>query len=627
MCGIAGIVTPGTPPPRAGIESMARALIHRGPDETGFFQEAPAALSIQRLSIIDLVSGSQPQASPDGRHTIVFNGEIYNHAEVRAELETKGFTFRTHSDTEVILQAYLAYGEKCLARLNGMFAFAIWDKLERVLFLARDRLGVKPLYYTFLKDRTFLFASEIKAFLRVPAFLPERNPQALSQILTLGFPLTPDTFFKGVHSVLPGHFLKLKDGQAGQVKYWELDPFAPKRRESADELAEELRARLETATKRRLVSDVPVAAYLSGGIDSSAIVALYSKLAPGKIKTFSIGFGDPAHNELPFAKQVSEHFHTDHFAFECAPPTPEDFRELVWHLEDPLVTLLQLPLFSLSQAVQNQGFKVVLSGDGADEVLGGYDYFGMFKTFHFIQKNRASKNRLKLLSRFNPALQHEEAHSLYFAMLQNQLKKLPPHFPSLPYVFHLFQDTALLFSQSFHRELRAAPPWPLFFDTDALKALSPMDQLFYLETKLRLLNLTLPLSDKMSMANSVENHSPFLDYPFVEFCHSLPASLKVQGLQEKFILKKAFRDFLPEEILSRKKKPLTAPLSWALSKLGESMRESLSEKTLRDKGYFNPDYVALLQQVAASRNVDSSGVLFMIHLIHTWDDLFFKENR
>lgn len=626
MCGITGIIRDSGKKVHPEIlKKMTDALMHRGPDEEGFFIDKEIGLGIRRLSIIDILSGKQPQSSKDGKFHIVFNGEIYNFKDVRLQLEQKGYKFRTHSDTEVILAAFIIYGSDCLALFNGMFSFAIWNRTDKELFLARDRLGVKPLYYTLIQDGTFLFASEIKALKKYPGWKPEINPSALNYMFTYGFGLAPETFFKNVFQVLPGHYLRVTLETVTQHKYWDLPYDKPKLNQSSKEISENLFFHLKEAVKSRLVSDVPVSAYLSGGIDSSCVSGLYSRLENSRIKTFSIGFPYKDYNELPFSDTVSDFFQTEHSSFMCHPET-EDFRKLIWHLESPMVTLLNLPLYYLSRTVHEAGFKVVLSGDGADELLGGYHYFKLFKLFHFIKRLPQSSLRIKLLKRLMPHLNSDSELEKYFHFLKLQAGKAPLVCPHIPYLFNIAIDKNQLFSNDYNNEIQSCTNLILCFDPEILSDMHPMDQVFYLETKFRLLNLTLPLSDKMSMANSVENRSPFLDYKVAEFCTQIPHHLKIRALNEKFILKKAMRNFLPPSIIQRTKQPLTAPARWFMELIGEPARYYLSEKIVLEKNYFNPHFVHFAKEHEKnnSANDSFSGILLMIFFVHLWDDLFLK---
>ncbi len=622
MCGICGIIKEeGKSVDINILKSMTDSLIHRGPDDEGFFIEKEAGLGMRRLSIIDIHSGKQPQATKDKSLHIIYNGEIYNYREIRKDLQSKGIQFATNSDTEVILEAYSYYKKECLNHFNGMFAIAIWDSKEKRLFLARDRLGVKPLYYSLLNDGTFIFASEIKALLKYPELKAQIDPSAINNLLTFGFQLAPKTFFNNVSQVLPGHYMDISFESINQFQYWDFNVNLPKFDSNIKDLGEELKFRLNQSVKRRLVSDVPVSAYLSGGIDSSAVSAMYSNLSPGKIKTFSIGFPHEELNELEFSDMVSKHFKTDHFSFMCT-PSSSDFNKLIWHLEDPLVTILNLPLFYLSKSVHDAGYKVVLTGDGADEFLGGYSYFKMLKTMNFIARDLKSKSRLNLLQKLNPAIKTEIETENYYNFLKYQMGKI--NYKSIPYTFYTVPNKEQILSQSM-RDKANEDNLFFFFSPEKISHLPLMDQVFYIETKFRLLNLTLPLSDKMSMANSVENRSPFLDYELAEFIFRLPNEMKILGLKEKHIFKKSMQGFLPDKICKRAKKPLTAPAQWFMDLMGEPVDYLLSDEVIKDKGFFDLKWVHFAKSQKSSSKTDYSGILLLIVFIHLWDDLFIRQ--
>jgi len=625
MCGIAGIIKESGKEVNINIlKNMASKIEHRGPDEEGFIVKDAVGLAIKRLKIIDLNSGAQPQVSTDGRYHIVFNGEIYNYKDLRDSLSKKGYIFKSKSDTETILAAFFFYGAKAIEMLDGMFSFAIYDSKRKITTLVRDRLGVKPLYYNFLKDGTVIFASEIKALTVYPDFKTEFNPQALDNLLTFGFQLSPGTFFKGVSQVLPGHYLKITDNSIKQYKYWDLDFSKPKLTSSKEDISLILKDHLENAVKKRLVSDVPVASYLSGGIDSSIVSGIYSKLKGGDIHTFSIGFEDDKYNELNFAKSVSDFFSTKNTSFSCQPET-SDFKKLIYHLENPLVTLLNLPLFYLSKKVNNAGFKVVLSGDGADEFLGGYHYFRQMKVFDFIKRGKESPYRMQLLSKLNNQINTGTKQLELYNFFKLQQAKIDIKTLKFPYLFNTLPNKQQFLSTGINEIMQKESSIDLIFNVEEITDLPLMDQIFYMETKLRLLNLTLPLSDKMSMANSVENRSPFLDYKLIEFITQIPNHLKIRGLNEKYILKNAFKDFLPLEIIQRKKQPLSASASWFLNLMKEPVQYYTSDSIIKEKRYFNPLYLKFIKE-EQKRNgkTDYSALLLMVCFMHLWDDLFIQ---
>jgi asparagine synthase (glutamine-hydrolysing) len=618
MCGIAGFFnTGGVAPDRKTLAAMAEALAHRGPDHQGLYQDAHCGLASRRLAIIDLDGGNQPLVHEPSGMVLVFNGEIYNYQSLRVELASLGHAFRTRSDSEVLLAAFAQWGEKCLDRLVGMFAFAVWQPASRNLFLARDRLGKKPLFYTDLPDGTLVFASEIKSILHFPGIRRSMDVLAMDRLLDYGFNLAPGTFLEGIRQVLPANFLTAGHGGRREGRYWDIPMDAPVQDLSEDEAAEGLRHHLVEAVRARLVADVPVASYLSGGIDSSSVTGLYAHLSNAPVRTLSITFEEAGYDERHFARMVADAFGTSHHEFLCSIEEGE-IENLVWHLETPLVTLLNLPLYLLSRQIREMGFKVVLSGDGADEILGGYDYFKLLKLMDFIGK-RETPARANLLRRVFPGLASPQQAWMQYAAL----KGYPASHPALPYRFQAFQMKGHLLSDAVVERLlprlearegdRPAVPGPR----------SLLDQALYLESRMRLPNLTLPLADTMSMANSVELRSPFMDHRLVEYVFSLPGRFKMRGLNEKHLLKKSFRTFLPPDICRRRKQPLAPPGKWFVRMFRDMIGDSLSAGTVRRKGYFRPEFTEhMLREFDADGPLDYSGVLIVAFFVHLFDDLF-----
>ena len=618
MCGIAGFFNPSGISPHGNVlEAMAMALAHRGPDHQGLYRDQCCALASRRLSVIDLAGGNQPVRHDQSGAVLVFNGEIYNYRLLRAELASLGHVFRTRSDSEVLLAAYLQWGEKCLARLSGMFAFAVWEPGRRTLFLARDRMGKKPLFYTRLPDQTLVFASEIKAILEFPGVPRRMNLLAMDRLLDYGFNLAPDTFLQTIRQVMPAHTLVADRDRERTAPYWDIPMQAPVQDISEDEAAEGLRHHLAEAVRDRLVADVPVASYLSGGIDSSSVTGLYAHLANAPVHTLSIAFEDAGYDERHFARLVSESFGTSHHEFLCS-IAHEEIHKLVWHLESPLVTLLNLPLYLLSKQIKDMGFKVVLSGDGADEILGGYDYFKLVKLMDFIGRHE-TPGRANLLRRVFPGLDSPQQAWMQFAAL----KTYPVAHPALPYRFQAFQFKGQLMSDAFIERLLL-----VIGERDHELPVVPgnrplLDQALYLESRMRLPNLTLALADTMSMANSVELRSPFMDHRLVEYVFSLPCRYKMRGLNEKFLLKKSFRNFLPPAICRRRKQPLAPPSKWFVRMFRDLIGDALSPASVRHKGYFRPEFIDhMLREFDADSSMDYSGVIIVALFVHIFDDLF-----
>ena len=617
MCGIAGFFNPdGINPDREILGAMARAIAHRGPDHQGLHQDGQCALASRRLAIIDLAGGNQPLVHEPSGQVLVFNGEIYNYQPLRIELASLGHVFRTRSDSEVLLAAFAQWGADCLNRLAGMFAFAVWTPSSRRLFLARDRMGKKPLFYALLPDGTLVFASEIKSILHYPGIPRRLNVLAMDRLLDYGFNLAPDTFLESVRQIPPAHYLTADGHGLRTAQYWDI-PMDQQSGLTEDAAAEGLRHHLLEAVRARLVADVPVASYLSGGIDSSSVTGLYANLSNAPVHTLSITFEDAGYDERHFARMVSEAFGTTHHEFLCSIEERE-VENLVWHLETPLVTLLNLPLYLLSRQIRDMGFKVVLSGDGADEILGGYDYFKLLKLMDFIGR-KETPARANLLRRVFPGLSSPQQAWMHYAAL----KGFPAAHPALPYRFQAFQMKGHLLSDSFIESLL-----PRLGEREGELPAVPgsrplLDQALYLESRMRLPNLTLPLADTMSMANSVELRSPFMDHRLVEYVFSLPARFKMRGLNEKHLLKKAFRSFLPPAVCRRRKQPLAPPGKWFVRMFRETIGESLTASTVRDKGYFRPEFVDhMLREFDADSSMDYSGVIIVAFFVHLFDDLF-----
>ena len=623
MCGIAGIYNrAGLNSARGIIEKMSSLLSHRGPDEEGFHVDSHAHLASRRLSIIDLQAGPQPVYNSSRTVCIIFNGEIYNYLHLRKELSCLGYAFKTKTDTEVILAAYSVWGEQCLNRLNGMFAICLWDNVKKELFLARDRFGIKPLYFTELSDATFLFASEIKSLLQHPDITKAIHPRAIHNLLTYGFNIAPHTFFENIKQVLPGHFLKVSRKGITDTEYWDIDLSAPVITAGEDDIATMLREKFERSVQASLVSDVPVATFLSGGIDSSAVTGLYSQLAGKKIKTITITFDDAGYDESEYSKKVSLLFNTENIEFRCS-IEPDDINNLIYYLENPLVSLLNLPLYLLSRKAKQAGIKVVLTGDGADEVIGGYDYFKLLKAMSFINKTE-SRFRKNILRKIFPHLNSYQEAEAQYVYLNNISSRFPVSNIAVPYQFSEFQFKEQLYSQDFAGTLQKTPADSLFFfSPDKFTHRPLIDQALYLDIKLRLLNLTLPLSDKMSMANSVEVRPLFLDHDFVNFCFRIPHHYKIQGLSEKYILKKSMLNLLPVEICKRVKQPLQPPGKWFIETAGDMLRDFMSRKKIMETGYFNPSFVDyILAEYDNNSKIDFSGVIVVVFFIQLWHDIF-----
>jgi asparagine synthase (glutamine-hydrolysing) len=607
MCGIVGVVNtrdlPPTPPDLIG--RMLAMIRHRGPDEFGIYHDAWAGLGSARLSIIDLSGGQQPISNEDGSLWIVFNGEIFNYVELRPSLEARGHRFSTNTDTECILHLYEDYGPACLKVLNGQFAIAIWDARQRRLFLARDRVGIRPVFYTLQGDR-FIFGSEMKALFAHPTVHAEIQPEALAQVFTFWSTLAPQTIFRDIRELLPGHYLCLQDGELEIEPYWTLN-FADEQnsQRTADDILDEFEQLLIHATLIRLRADVPVGAYLSGGLDSSVTTAIIRKYAQNRLDTFSIAFSDPAFDESDFQRRMAEYLGTDHQVVYC---THADigrvFPEVIWHTETPTVRTAPAPMFMLSQLVHDNHFKVVMTGEGADELLGGYDIFKEMVIRRFWAKAPSSTIRPLLLKRLYPEIGQLNSTSAAFLMafFKRDLTATDSTFYS-----HAIRWNNAARLQRFMLDPAAAGkhleeelvPIPRGFNT-----WSHFGQAQYLEMVTFLSPYLLSSQgDRVAMGHSVEGRFPFLDYRMVEFCSQLPAKYKLRGLSEKWLLRQVGRKLLPPEIWTRRKRPYRAPIQrsfFGINGTTAYAQELLSERTIREAGLFNAQAVAQLVRKAVS---------------------------
>lgn len=616
MCGIAGILRlDGAPADRELPRRMISTLFHRGPDGSGVHVAGPVGLAHARLSIIDLAGGAQPMSTVDGKLWITFNGEIFNYIELREELAGKGHVFATRSDTEVILNAFREWGEDCVHHFNGQWAFAVWNNESRSLFLARDRAGIRPLYYT-TAGSTFYFASEIKALLATGCVPAEIDVQALDQIFTFWVTLAPRTAFRNIQQLPPGCSMMIADGRTRVRQYWSLQyaESAEMAGRSESALAEELLGLLEDATRIRLRSDVPVGAYLSGGIDSTVTTALAKKIVQERLRSFSITFEEAEFDEARYQYEASRFLGTQHSNVCC---TTTDiarlFPEVIRHTEQPIIRTAPTPMFVLSRLVRQSGFKVVLTGEGADEVLGGYDIFKEAKIRRFWGRRPDSQWRPLLLRRLYPYMeniQRQPAAYLrhFFRVTQQDMES--PFFSHLPR-WDLTARLKLLLSDDVRAELEGYDAIGELEQTlpPDYRRWSYFGQAEYLEAKHLMPGYILSSQgDRMAMANSVEGRYPFLDYRVMEFAAKLPARVKMKALDQKHLLKTATRGLIPESILRRPKQPYRAPdgKCFFTSRSGDYAADLLSPDAVRDSGLFNPRAVSLL--VEKFRNNRATGI-------------------
>ncbi|HEV7891013.1 MAG TPA: asparagine synthase (glutamine-hydrolyzing) [Pyrinomonadaceae bacterium] len=604
MCGINGIVLTSGRVEREVLERMRDVIQHRGPDDCGILLDGNAGLGHRRLSIVDVAGGHQPMPNEDGTLHLVYNGEIYNHADFREGLEARGHTYRTHCDTETILHLYEEKGVACVEDLRGMFAFAIWDSRRRELFIARDRLGVKPLYYVHRDDGSLFFASEIKSLLEARAVKPELNCRALPDYLANHGTSGDETLFEGVRRLPPGHTLLWRDGRVKVEKYWDVS-YTPKdgggvRAKSDEEYVAEWSELFRTSVRLRLMADVPLGMFLSGGIDSSAIAAVMSRMVSEPIKTFSVAFAEREANELSYARLVAEAFKTDHHEVIVS---PQEFFEalprLVWHEDEPLAHPSSVALYFVSR-LASRHVKVVLTGEGSDEMLAGYERY--YKTvlqlrfgprYHNLMPGalrRAVEGRVRALPAAS-RVRHKLART--FLCLE-------------PDVESLYFDNFAVFTSAMQRELltpdareRAGSSLDPYADMrrwfESADADSLLDRMLYADTKTYLHELLMK-QDQMSMAASIESRVPFLDHKLVEYTARMPERMKLRrGLNTKYVLRRAMKGVLPEAIITRGKMGFPVPVGkWFRGEFRHVLDEYVTGERAAARGVFEPRFVRAL---------------------------------
>ncbi|MEX0728411.1 MAG: asparagine synthase (glutamine-hydrolyzing) [Planctomycetaceae bacterium] len=640
MCGIAGIFdlyadrgsryARDPADVRSALWSMIRALEHRGPDALNVSADGPCGLAHSRLSIIDHAGGAQPMSTADGDLTITFNGEIFNYVELRDELTRQGRTFRTNSDTEVILHAYAHWGDDCVHHLNGQWAFAIWDKRRQRLFLSRDRIGIRPLFYTQANGNLF-FASEIKSLFTQHEVDRRIDLVALDQLFTLWTTVASRTMFEGVRELPPGHSLIVEQGELRSERYWQLDySLDASSHRTTDDWADELLSLLIDSTRLRLRADVPVGAYLSGGLDSSLTTALIRKYTGAPLKTFSVTFDDADFDESRYQQDVVRLWGTEHQSIRC---THADigrvFPDVIRHSEKPLLRTAPAPLFLLSRLVHGQGYKVVITGEGADEMCGGYDIFKEAKLRRFWARDLDSKYRPLLLKRLYPYLKNLQAQSpdylkAFFHVRPEDLGS--PFFSHLPR-WELTAKTKGFFSADVRNELLNYSTL-----TDLQRTLpndfagwEPFCQAQYLESAHLLPGYILSSQgDRMAMAHAVEGRFPFLDYRVMEFAGRMPTSLKMRGLNEKYLLKRISRGLVPESVLARPKQPYRAPdaVSFFDTERGrprfDYVAEMLSAERLHHTGLFDARAVGkLVEKISKGQAIGTKDNMALVGILST----------
>ncbi|MBN2175633.1 MAG: asparagine synthase (glutamine-hydrolyzing) [Bacteroidales bacterium] len=603
MCGIAGIYHfghRGKPVDGGMLSGMLKNIRHRGPDESGIYLGDNIGLGSVRLSIIDLSTGQQPISINSGRYWIVYNGEVFNYPELRSDLEKSGCKFKTTTDTEVVVQSYAKYGKDCLQKFNGQFAFAIWDEQKKEIFLARDRMGIRPLFYTSF-DGTFAFCSEIKGLFEIPEIKRSISTESLAQVFNFWTTITPNTPFENILELPPGHWMTVSENEIRVKKYWKLSfpTEGTENKANIKDAIEAFRDLFYDAVKIRLRADVEVAAYLSGGIDSSVTTAFIHEIEPGILNTFSIGFSDRDFDETHYQLEASRYFNTHHTAFTCtSEEIGEKFLDTVLHAEFPILRTAPTPMYLLSRMVREKNIKVVITGEGADEMLAGYNIFKEAKIRRFWARQPQSAIRPLLLTKLYP----------YLPMMKNSRTNVLKMF----FGYRLGDTTDPFYSHllRWHNTSRIIN----YLSSDVKSDIKHYNPLAELEkniesefsgygdlAKAQYLEATVFMSgyllssqgDRVAMANSVEGRYPFLDHRVIEFSANLPEDFKLHGLNEKYLLKKMMLGKIPDSILKRYKQAYRAPIQTSFfgKRSPTFVEELLSQQSIQSSGYFDFDLV------------------------------------
>lgn len=594
MCGICGIINkPGEKISETLIRKMCNVVMHRGPDEEGIFINENIGLGMRRLSIIDIEGGHQPMFNEDETVCVVFNGEIFNFQEEKKKLIQKGHKFRTNSDTEVIVHLYEEFGIDCVSHLRGMFAFALWDKRKQEFYLVRDRFGIKPLHYSF-HNGSLLFGSEIKSILQAPGLSREINYKALNNYFTFMYIPAPETIFKDIYKLKPAHFLVYKNGEVKIKQYWDF-PETKSIDLTEEEYCLELKKRLKESIQLSTISDVPLGVFLSGGIDSSLMVALLSEISSQKIKTFSIGFGkEKNYNELEYARSISRQFNTEHYEYNVAPKAIDVLPNLVRYFDEPFADASAIPTYYVSK-MASERITVALSGEGGDEVFAGYpsryiwdqkaEYLrgmpiglkngmlGKLTALLPMPRNLYLQNKVRQLKKFTSfaGLPQPERYTNWFSIFTSELK-------------------TSLYTKEFMSNIEDIESYRIYAAYfDLRKNDHALNKMLYVDSKVLLPGDLLTKADRVSMANSLEVRVPYLDHLLVEFAWNIPPSMKLKGKTTKYILRKLAAQLLPHDIVKRRKQGFEVPISsWFKHDLNPFVKEILSEETIKKRKLFNP---------------------------------------
>ena len=630
MCGIAGIFnyhSANEASPELNVKRMLSMIHHRGPDESGVYLDKNVGIGSVRLSIVDLSSGQQPMSDVTERYWIVYNGEIFNYPELKADLLKQGVRFKTNCDTEIVVQMYAHYGADCLNHFNGQFAFCIWDKYKKELFLARDRVGIRPLFY-WHKNNAFAFCSEIKGLFSLDGIERSLNAESLAQIFTFWTTITPKTPFNDIFELQPGHFMRVNEQGISISKYWGLDfTLNDQNREASfSETLEEFNELLHDSVKIRLRADVPVGAYLSGGLDSTVTTAFIKDIFPGVLNTFSIGFDDKIFDESDYQFEAAKFLNTNHTAFSCSSEEiTENFQNTIWHTEFPILRTSPTPMFLLSKKVRESNIKVVITGEGADEILAGYNIFKEAKIRRFWANEPDSKARPKLLAKLYPYLplmkeSPDFALKMFFGYKLNETND--------PLYSHLLRwhNTSRIksfFSDQYNTSSSNNGYTNLINDTlpSNFGNWSDLAKSQFLETNIFMSGYLLSSQgDRMAMGNSVEGRYPFLDYRIIEFCSKLPDNFKLNGLNEKFLLKKLSLGKIPLSISKRPKQAYRAPISdsFCKSDAPDNIRDTITHDSLKSYGIFDPTKVEkLISNIQQQKTVSEIDQMAITGIVST----------
>jgi asparagine synthase (glutamine-hydrolysing) len=625
MCGIYGelVLTGGQAPDPAVARAMGAAIVHRGPDDDGLYHDEQAAFGLRRLSIIDLSGGHQPIANEDGSIVVVCNGEIYNFRELREELKVRGHRFRTGSDVEVLVHLYEEEGDAFVARLRGMFGFALWDRPRRRLLIGRDRLGIKPVYFAQLGSR-LVFASETKALLTRPDYTPDLDRTALAEFLALGYVPAPGSLFAGIRKLRAGHLLVAENGTLAERAYWQFR-LAPDHQASEADWIDRIRSAISDSVESQMVSDVPIGAFLSGGIDSSTIVACMGKSSLGAVRTYAIGYagssGAAIYNELDHARRVATAFGTEHREILVEPAVVSLLPRLVWHLDEPTADSA-LVTSSLVAEFARRDVKVILSGVGGDELFGGYDRYKLPHFVGLMQRLPASIRRgvVRPLLESLPVARHSRLLNLFrYARKVSQAADLDAtaRYHQLLEVFPAGDVQRLL-------DLPALPGSTALGRTLAAHASAEdLDQAMAADLATQLTDDLLLLTDKVTMAHSLECRVPLLDERLVDLAATLPARLRVRGPATRYILKQALRGVIPDATIERKKRGFGAPFgAWLTRELAPVTDELLGPAAVRRRGLLDPAFVGQVVAEHRSQRADNTDHLMALITLELWCRLF-----